>query len=255
LFCFEQHIVPTTIAIMHLIATTASAFRQPLAMSKVSKHAAFETHSLFHLDKQGTSSSSSVASDDDSSTSSTITVACCLKAAERPQLRHQSNNNNKTVRFNEDDNERHDNELLCKEDCKDSWYNAQDYAHFKASTKFLVREIMRNEKRHCQKSIHSYQRVLERTYYYDDDEQQQAASCCHLEQQQQPDEQQQQQQQRKNIHNNNQYHLEQWMRVATCRLGLERISRNGPGTARNESPRLQLQQQHNECRRIVAPSQ
>jgi hypothetical protein len=186
-FCKQSNTPTTSIAIMHL-ATTGP--RQPLALINVSNHSA---HSLVRLHRIKTSAAAtpSIDSDDDcSSTSSTITVA--------RQKPHQTSKNikKKTVGFNEDNNVAYDNTTTCKEDCKDScWYNAQDYAQFKASTKFLVREIVRNEKRHAKRSINSYQCVLERTYF--DAEQQR---------------------------NQNQYQLHQWMRVTTCRLGLERLA-------------------------------
>jgi hypothetical protein len=137
---------------------------------------------------------------DDSSTSSTIAINSLLKA-EYPLHCQQSasNNKKKTVRFNENGNERYNNTQLCKEDCNDSWYSAQEYSHFKSSTKFLAREIARNEKR--QKSVNCYKRVLERTY-----EASSGSSSSILTTQE--DEKQ----------------LEQWMRVTTCRLGLERLA-------------------------------
>lgn len=178
--------------------TTASTRCQSLAMINLSNHLTTETED----------------SDDDSSTSSTIAVATSLlkavnAAAGYPPLPQNNNaplvaaKNKKTVRFNEHDNKSYINTVLCKEDCQEFWYNAKDYAHFKSSTKFMVKEIARLEK-HNKKSTNSYRRVLERTY--------QASVVS-------------------NINNSivvedidDAKQLEEWMRVSTCRLGLERLA-------------------------------
>jgi hypothetical protein len=142
--------------------------------------------------------------DDDSSASSTIPVTSSFKPIVHDD-RYPSNNNKRTVSFNEAANEIYDNTVMDKEDCIDSWYSAQDYALFKASTKFLAREIIlheskkqriRNSKKAAASSNNSsYQQVLERTYFELD-----------------------------HHHHHHHYDLQQWMRVTTCRLGLERLT-------------------------------
>lgn len=186
LFCSKRSFHLTKPTFCKQQATTAlrltTSFLQSLSMINLPSHSV-ETDS------------------DDSSTSSTIAINSLLKA-EYPLHYQQSasNNKKKTVRFNENGNERYNNTQLCKEDCKASWYTAHEYSHWKSSTKFLAGEIARNEKR--LKSVNCYKRVLERTYEASSG----SSSCSILTTQE------------------NEKQLEQWMRVTTCRLGLERLA-------------------------------
>lgn len=152
------------------------------------------------------SSSYSTAASDDSSVSSTIAVAC-FSQGKHPQLAappsSHSHSNKKTVRFNEGDNEVYDNTTVCKEDCRDLWYQAPDYKHFKAVTKYLAREICQWEQLN-RSSPYSYHRVLKRTY--------KACVTCPFETTCVQSVMTATEEKR----------LREWMQVSTSRLGLER---------------------------------
>lgn len=137
----------------------------------------------------------------------------------------------KTVHFNEDDNQSYNNTQIYREDCQELWYNADDFAKFKASTKYLAREIGRCEKLYKSSPL-SYQRVLKRTYAacckspcYNDDE-----NSCVLTLEQEK-------------------HLQQWLQVSTSRLGLERVAIRAIAVDKSQRKRdlvviiLELQQQ------------
>jgi hypothetical protein len=93
---------------------------------------------------------------DDASVSSTISV-------DRETKKELStSSSSKRVTFNMSLNEKHDNKVICKEECLNLWYNSSDYKYFNHSTHSEAKAIMQAESRN--RGPYSYRRVLEHTY-------------------------------------------------------------------------------------------
>jgi hypothetical protein len=92
---------------------------------------------------------------DDASVSSTISV-------DRETKKELSTSSSKRVTFNMSSNEKHDNKVICKEDCPNLWYRSSDYKYFKKSTLSEAKAIIDAESKN--RTPYSYQRVLEHTY-------------------------------------------------------------------------------------------
>jgi hypothetical protein len=100
-------------------------------------------------------SSSSLILIEDASVSSTISVDGETK-------KELSTSCSKRVTFNMSLNEKHDNKVICKEDCLNLWYMSLDYKHFKHSTLSAAKAIIKAESKNS--APYSYQRVLEHTH-------------------------------------------------------------------------------------------
>jgi hypothetical protein len=177
------------------------------------------SYSIMSCSAMAALDAASMEVDDDSSVSSTIAVACfSQEKLQHPssqlinntsQSSQLSSNTKKRVRFSALDNKFHDNTVIDKEDCKDLWYQAPDYKHFKGATKYLAREIAQSEPLNRSSSPYSYHRVLKRTYKacvtYDPFDETASAICSVLTATEEK-------------------RLSDWMQVSTSRLGLERMA-------------------------------
>jgi hypothetical protein len=92
---------------------------------------------------------------DDASVSSTISV-------DRETTKELSASSSKRVTFTMSLNKKHDNEVICKEDCLDLWYRSSDYKNFKKSTLIAAKAIIKAESEN--RARYSYRRVLEHTH-------------------------------------------------------------------------------------------
>jgi hypothetical protein len=78
----------------------------------------------------------------------------------------------KSVCFDESRNEAFDNTQICREECEEFWYTAQDFGQFKEST-YLYADTVRASEKHCGGGPCSYERVIKRVYL----------ACCGQEEQ------------------------------------------------------------------------
>jgi hypothetical protein len=101
---------------------------------------------------------------DDASTSSTMTVErqSSVKQEESPSDDDSTNTSRRSVSFCMAKNESFSNNVMCKEDTRELWYENSDYNHFRSSTTREVKEIIRAEAR--SKMRLSYERVMTHTY-------------------------------------------------------------------------------------------
>jgi hypothetical protein len=91
----------------------------------------------------------------DASVSSTISV-------DRETKKELSMSSSKRVTFNISLNEKHDDEVIYKEDCLNLWYNSSEYEYFKQSTLSAAKAIILAESKNHAPC--SYQRVFEHTH-------------------------------------------------------------------------------------------
>ena len=97
--------------------------------------------------------------DDDDSMRSTVSVDRTSKTV--PIHLEEEDCSTRQVRFDLSSNEEHQNEYS-KEDCRSLWYTAADYTCFRHMTYHSVRFLALAAAE--DKTQHSYQRVMERTY-------------------------------------------------------------------------------------------
>jgi hypothetical protein len=134
--------------------------------------------------------------DNNASVSSTISVD---RETKKELL---STSSSKRVTFNMSLNEKHDNKVICKEDCLNLWYRSFDYKIFKQSTLIAAKAIIQAELK--ARDPYSYQQVLEHTY-----------QLCHNAASEYDEYQ--------NLSTmEDRLHLNLWAEVALSRIGMER---------------------------------
>jgi hypothetical protein len=138
---------------------------------------------------------------DDASTSSTITVdgRSFATKQEVSTTDYDATIRRRNVRFCMSQNESFSNNVMCKEDLKELWYENSEFKHFRNFTMYVAKEVTKVEAR--SKAPLSYARVMARTY----------RSCCKATSEQ------------GNVLTADEFnHLVRWAEVATSRLGLEK---------------------------------
>jgi hypothetical protein len=138
---------------------------------------------------------------DDASTSSTITVdsRSFTTKQEESTTDYDATSRRRNIRFCMAKNESFSNNVMCKEDLKELWYENSEFKHFRHFTMYVAKEITKVEAR--SKATLSYERVMARTYL----------SCCKATSEQ------------GNVLTAVEFnHLVRWAEVATSRLGLEK---------------------------------
>ena len=131
---------------------------------------------------------------DDSSTSSTVPAVEPVKPKRR------------RVRFaSKDANQYYENHLICQEDLKvECWYTTRDYKRFRQSALEASLQIVQLEERN--RAPFSYRRVLEHTYNACREQTTETTTTASV------------------LPASEFVHLQRWVEVASCRIGLEKWS-------------------------------
>jgi hypothetical protein len=158
---------------------------------------------------------------DDASTSSTLTVEqlSCAKQEESASDNDAASalSRRRGVSFCLEKNESFSNDIMCKEDVVELWYDGLEYKHFRSSTMYVSKEIAKAESKN--KAPFSYERVMSNTYL--------ACSKATSDQ--------------GNVLAVDEFkHLVRWAEVATSRLGLEKWSIGSVGNDRSFRRSLML---------------
>jgi hypothetical protein len=137
---------------------------------------------------------------DDASTSSTVTVDSRSFTKQEESITDDASKSRRAnVCFCMANNESFSNNVMCKEDLKDLWYENSEFKHFRNFTMYVAKEITKTEAR--SKAPLSYERVMAHTYL----------SCCKATSEQ------------GDVLTADEFeHLVRWAEVATSRLGLEK---------------------------------
>jgi hypothetical protein len=138
---------------------------------------------------------------DDASTSSTLTVEepSCAKQEESTSDNDTTPSSRRSVSFCLEKNVSFSNNVTCKEDLFELWYDSLEYNHFRTSTMYVAKETAKAESKN--KAPFSYERVMSNTYL--------ACSKATSDQ--------------GSVLTADEFkHLVRWAEVATSRLGLEK---------------------------------
>jgi hypothetical protein len=156
---------------------------------------------------------------DDASTSSTLTVekASCAKQEVSTSDNDAASSSRRSVSFCLEKNESFSNDIVCREDLFELWYDSVEYKHFRSSTMYVSKEITKAESKN--KAPFSYERVMSNTYL--------ACSKAMSDQ--------------GNVLTADEFkHLVRWTEVATSRLGLEKWCIRSVGNDRSFRRSLML---------------
>jgi hypothetical protein len=157
---------------------------------------------------------------DDASTSSTLTVekeSCTKQEEESASDDEATTSSRRSVSFGLAKNEYFSNDVMCKEDLMELWYDSLEYKHFRSSTMHVAKEITKAESKN--KAPFSYERVMSNTYL--------ACSKAASDQ-------------GSVLTTDDFKHLVRWAEVAASRLGLEKWSIRSVGNDRSFRRSLML---------------
>lgn len=141
---------------------------------------------------------------DDASTSSTMTAdagSSTTKQEESNADYDATRSRRRSISFCMAKNESFPNNVMCKEDLRELWYENSEFKHFRSFTMYVAKEIIKAEA--LSNAPLSYERVMAHTYL----------SCCKATSEQ-----------GQILAADEFEHLVRWAQIASSRLGLEKWS-------------------------------